>query len=362
MAEERKGLIGKVKSTAGDFREKEGKALTIIKREKPATQKEPVDSFDVKTKPRKAKKPSVKTADDGKEASAESEERQEDVMESDHGEKKKRDKLDNQLRQAVQNYNAVYAGLEDHGTKLFNQRERSIDLLGNIEVLINSVANHPKSFDAAIEEIRIKKQEFRGVCDFAKEELEAAKKSAAGVTAGVTGGIAVASLAPSAAMWIATTFGTASTGTAISSLSGAAATNAALAWLGGGAVAAGGGGMAAGQAFLALAGPVGWGIAGATLLTSIVLFANKKIKLDKEKKKEIEAVLQNTEHLGETDAVLSTLLQKTTEIREQLSEQYSEALHYFGKNFLEVPDSGQYLLSTIVNNAKALAASLGEGV
>ena len=54
-------------------------------------------------------------------------------------------------------------------------------------------------------------------------------------------------------LWgIATTFGVASTGTAISTLSGAAATNAALAWLGGGALAAGGGGMAAGEAFLTL--------------------------------------------------------------------------------------------------------------
>ena len=39
-------------------------------------------------------------------------------------------------------------------------------------------------------------------------------------------------------MGVATTFGVASTGTAISALSGAAATNAALAWLGGGALAA----------------------------------------------------------------------------------------------------------------------------
>lgn len=45
-------------------------------------------------------------------------------------------------------------------------------------------------------------------------------------------------------------FGAASTGTAISSLSGAAATNATLAWLGGGSLAAGGGGMAAGTAVL----------------------------------------------------------------------------------------------------------------
>ena len=43
-------------------------------------------------------------------------------------------------------------------------------------------------------------------------------------------------------------WGTASTGTAIGSLSGAAAMNAALAWLGGGAVSVGGGGIAVGAA------------------------------------------------------------------------------------------------------------------
>lgn len=46
------------------------------------------------------------------------------------------------------------------------------------------------------------------------------------------------------------TFGIASTGTAISSLSGAAATNATLAALGGGALASGGGGMALGSTVL----------------------------------------------------------------------------------------------------------------
>jgi hypothetical protein len=52
-------------------------------------------------------------------------------------------------------------------------------------------------------------------------------------------------------------FGTASTGTAISGLSGAAATNATLAWLGGGSLAAGGGGMALGTVVLGgiVAGP-----------------------------------------------------------------------------------------------------------
>ena len=59
------------------------------------------------------------------------------------------------------------------------------------------------------------------------------------------------------AIGIATSVGTASTGTAIASLSGAAAENAILAWFGGGALAAGGGGMALGTVVLSgiVAGP-----------------------------------------------------------------------------------------------------------
>jgi hypothetical protein len=57
---------------------------------------------------------------------------------------------------------------------------------------------------------------------------------------------------------LASSIGIASTGTAISSLSGVAATNATLAWLGGGSLAAGGMGVAGGTAILggAIAGPV----------------------------------------------------------------------------------------------------------
>lgn len=45
---------------------------------------------------------------------------------------KKRDSLDSRLKEAVTKYNAVYTLLNDHGTKLFSQRERSIDLLDNV--------------------------------------------------------------------------------------------------------------------------------------------------------------------------------------------------------------------------------------
>ncbi len=66
--------------------------------------------------------------------------------------------------------------------------------------------------------------------------------------------------------WLPLTFGVTSTGTAISG--SGAASNATLAWLGGGALAAGGGGMSTGNGLLALLRTVGWTIAGLMLTTS----------------------------------------------------------------------------------------------
>ena len=270
--------------------------------------------------------------------------------------------LDDQLHDAVNKYNAEYAEFEGYGSSILRQRERSVDVLNNVEILINSIANHPKSFDVDLQDIQLDKKKFKDVCDYAVDELSAAKKSALSAGAGLSCGVAVASLAPSAAMWVATTFGTASTGTAISALSGAAATSAKLAWLGGGALAAGGGGMAAGNAFLALAGPVGWSISGATLLASVVLFANKKMKLGKEKKEEIEAVLRNVESIKEINYTVKQLLDKTSKLRELLNTQYGQCMLCYGKNFLELSEDQQMLLGTLVNNAKSLAATLSENV
>lgn len=70
-----------------------------------------------------------------------------------------------------------------------------------------------------------------------------------GAAVGTAGGFAAAGATASAVMAL----GTASTGTAIASLSGAAAANATLAALGGGAIAAGGGGIALGTTILGAA-------------------------------------------------------------------------------------------------------------
>lgn len=90
------------------------------------------------------------------------------------------------------------------------------------------------------------------------KELESSVSSSLEISSGLGKGIASGALTAMGAYGSVGMLATASTGTAIGGLSGAAATNATLAWLGGGSLAAGGGGMALGTAVLGgmVAGPL----------------------------------------------------------------------------------------------------------
>ena len=89
------------------------------------------------------------------------------------------------------------------------------------------------------------------------DDLEEMTKFSVSLAQGGLTGAAGGALTAFGAYSAATTFATASTGTAIASLSGAAASNATLAFFGGGSLAAGGLGMAGGMAVLGglVAGP-----------------------------------------------------------------------------------------------------------
>lgn len=263
---------------------------------------------------------------------------------------------------AIIEYNAAYTDMSDGGLHLYRVRERSVDLIQLIEHLVNSIANTPKEFQTNFEEIETERIAFADAEQFAKEKLDAARMTAAGGGAGVATGVAVASMAPTAAMWVATTFGTASTGAAISTLSGAAANSAALAWLGGGALAAGGGGMAAGNALLAMAGPVGWSIAGATVLTSVVLFTKKKRDIAGRKQEELLSIKRNTEELSELSAVISSLLAKTESLRGGIADRYKEAVRLYRADYRELARDARLELGALVNDTLALARLLNEKV
>lgn len=264
--------------------------------------------------------------------------------------------LDRMLESSITEYNDAYTLMNDKGMQLYVERCRAVDSINNVELLVNSIANHPKSFDTDFEEINVNRKQFTDACEFAKKEVDAARMAAGGAGAGLAAGASVAFMAPTAAMWIATTFGVSSTGTAISTLTGAAATKAALAWLGGGALSAGGTGIAGGQALLALAGPVGWTIVGATLLTSILLFSKNRAKLNKEKNDEIEAVKRNIEAIKEMDGKISEILTRTNDVRTGLNSNFQDCLSLFSGDYTTFSDDDKNKLGAMVNLTKTLSA------
>lgn len=134
-----------------------------------------------------------------------------------------------------------------------------MDALGALELkILKSFEDFSNVFEKIQNKPEFKEYQKNGVNipAYSGEELNKVSVGAGvllggigGAALGTAGGFAAAGATTAAVMAL----GTASTGTAIASLSGAAATNATLAALGGGAIAAGGGGMALGATVLSAA-------------------------------------------------------------------------------------------------------------
>ena len=131
-------------------------------------------------------------------------------------------------------------------------------------------------------------------------------------------------------------------------MSGAAATNAALAWLGGGALAVGGGGMAAGNAFLALAGPIGWAIAGVALLASGLMFW--KSLNDKEHIEDIFTLISKRD-VGSYKLAIVELNERITRIinESELLDKAITEIKTFGTDYDSMTEVQQYELGSYVN-------------
>lgn len=281
--------------------------------------------------------------------------------------------LNAELRKhAVEDYNktvSLYTGkaeeTQEASTKLYELRSNALLHVQLAESHINSLANTPKEFETDLQEIHLQIEDFTAKTQQITEAEKEAKMAggAAGIGSTVSAlGVAVATLGPTAAMGIATTFGTASTGAAIASLSGAAAENAALAWLGGGALAAGGGGMAAGDALLALAGPVGWAIAGVALVGAVAAgnHAAKKNETDAhkaiEERERLEVIIRNLELVLEKIQSLYELTQQQISLVDQVNAKV-KGLDYQLFSQEEKEEAG-----ILVNNALTLAQLINQEI
>ena len=171
---------------------------------------------------------------------------------------------------------------------------------------------------------------------FRADEIRQASVGA-GVILGGLGGAALGTAGGFAAAGATTTvvmaLGTASTGTAIPSLSGAAATNAALATLGGGSLAAGGGGMALGASVL------GGATLGVGLLVGGFIFNATGSKLSNKAEEAHSQMLRS-------EKKIDAICEKLDKLRDSATS-YISALKDVNRTYVEYLGKMKYFINTL---------------
>ena len=195
------------------------------------------------------------------------------------------------------------------------------------------------------------------------DEFAEMKKLSSHASEVVTGGLSAVgsgALVGMASYGGAAMFATASTGTAIGSLSGVAATNATLAWFGGGALSAGGMGMAGGMAVLGgiVAGPV-LAVGGLVLAAKArENLAKAKANHARAKKAEGEmdaarAVVKGIRHAaGQFIGVISELAGRMTPVLDR----FALVMAKHGTNFAAYPEDAKREVYLAVQFAQCLKA------
>ena len=262
-------------------------------------------------------------------------------------------------------YNASYGIMGKSCELLYEIRGKSVELIKLVQEVVNSIANTPKQFDTELGKIGKELTKFKETEQYAKEAYDASLKAGVNIGGGTTAGIGIASMAPTALMSIATTFGTASTGTAISALSGAAAQKAAMAWIGrtfAGFAVKEGAGMAAGQAFLALAGPIGWGITAASTGISLISLTNKNKDVAEKAVKEAKEIAKAREALDETTEKINALKAKTDRLFDDMNREKSKIMSFMNLDYLSLREEDKLFLGTLVNHTLSLSQLLNETI
>jgi uncharacterized protein HemX len=183
------------------------------------------------------------------------------------------DKAERRLENARESTQEALETLGERKLRAWDEQVgRFVDLFGQLRNVEISDVPDVESFEGEA----LAQKELREMEEMSLEATEAVKGGSTAVGSGALAGIASYGGASMAA--------TASTGTAISSLSGAAAQSATLAWFGGGSLAAGGAGVAGGAAVL---GGIG---AAPVLAVGGALYSAKQDKnLSKAKEMKAEA-------------------------------------------------------------------------
>jgi flagellin-like hook-associated protein FlgL len=201
------------------------------------------------------------------------------------------------------------------------QRETSQKLEDFGKLKIEIFSNEIKTLIDHVKKCKKAKSEFASKKYFTQAEIEKIDTSvknsleiATDLASGVGSGAVAGALTGVGAYGAVGTLASASTGTAIASLSGAAATNATLAWLGGGSLAAGGGGMALGTAVLG-------GIVAGPVIAVAGMFMDSRAEENLTKAKEVKAEAEKAvEQMRTIQTVLGGVQDRVDELESAISK------------------------------------------
>lgn len=193
-------------------------------------------------------------------------------------------------------------------------------------------------------------------------ELKELQSMATSMAGGVVSGAMAGAITAFGAYGAAGAFATASTGTAIASLSGAAATNATLAFFGGGSLAAGGLGMAGGTAVLGglVAGP-------ALAILGVVVGAKATANLDraytnlskaKEFKEEMDVASALCIGIRKRSAMFKRFLLTLNSVFEPLIYEMTQIIENRGTDYRVYSDNEKKVIAEAMAMAGAIKAIL----
>jgi len=195
-------------------------------------------------------------------------------------------------------------------------------------------------------------------------ELESIEMSASqilkGTIASASFGAVALSGVPTAVTSLVAACATASTGTAISTLSGAAASNAVLAWLGGGSLAAGGMGVAGGTAVLSA---LTWTATGgaAILVAGFIASAHysKKLTEAREYEKNVDIRIAQMEKAWVVMEGIAKRVQELDELTEDLTVRALQELKFFCPLVPDFDFDDEYSIEVFQKNG-LLVKAIGE--
>lgn len=263
----------------------------------------------------------------------------------------------------------LYENKKNEAEMVKNSTESALNTLGRrkMDVLTGSISEFITSFDR-IHHIEV--TNFEGANELASlkngqeeiKELRMQAEMATNLESGIASGAVAGGLAAFGAYTAVGAFGAASTGAAITGLTGVAASNATLAALGGGALAAGGLGVAGGMAVLGglVAGPA-LAIFGSSMESqSRVNLANARKNMDQAKAfaEKFDTAIEAWNGIMRCAQMLDRVIIKLDAVLLDWNNKLANIIKEEGTDFRQYSEQNKEIVAMAFAAAKAAKASM----